>query len=319
MPMSIKGEVTDPRLADLDSSIRNWLTSNRLVLNVDAFLGHGYLALCLRAWPDSTGARLDLAVRWAIWTWAADDILDSALLDSDQAREFAADVGRAISGGGLTGAIHPAVAALVPLAMETRSLMPVEWWRKYQHEMSAWLSSATDRLARYVLPRRVPSLRAYQAIRPDDGGMLLAAAWCELATGCVTDVLDDPLVRVLLMTFSTVGYLANDLVADEGDVFTVVRALARTEGLSAEEAHGRAVALLAAELERWQYLCGVVQDDGEDGYTPPRLAMSPMGLETVVDTRRVARIFDQFLRALVEWTATSTRYASVPAAAEAGA
>lgn len=297
------------RQAELEASIREWLTSNQLIPNLDAFLGHGYLELCLRAWPDATGERLGLAARWAIWTWIADDILDTELLTYPEVVAFTTAVGRAISGGASYDDTHPAVRPLARLAMDARMLMPVAWWRQFDHEMSAWLDAATAKLARYVRPGRVPSLRAYQTIRPEDGGMRLAAMWTELATGCIAGERETPAVQELLRAFSTVGCLANDLAAADDDVFTVVRALAKSEGVSIEQARARAVDLLVAERERWCFLCDAAQDEGEDGQSAPRLAMSPTDAEVVVDSPRAARNLDQFLRALLEWTETSTRYA----------
>lgn len=303
----------DPRLADLDAAIRAWLTTSRLIPDVDALLAHGYIDLCLRAWPDVTGERLTLATRWAIWTWIVDDILDSAVLDAAEVRHFATEVSRAISGGALVGEIHPAVAALVPLAAATRTLMPATWWHAYQGELVGWVVAVGHKLAEHVRPGRVPSLREYQALRPTDGGMVLAARWTELATATVPDQQHGGRFQEILTAFSTVGCLTNDVRAADGELFSLITVLTRSERLTTQQARNRVATQLAVEWERWEAACWAAQDGSEGSLAEPVLITSPLGVEVIVNEARCVLHLDQFLRALLAWTETSTRYVPRPA------
>ncbi|GAA1977559.1 hypothetical protein GCM10009738_64850 [Kitasatospora viridis] len=306
----------DPRLPELKALIQGWLTTSRLVDDVDAFLGHGYVDLCLHAWPDASSARLDLPARWAVWTWAVDDYLDTQDLSHAEVWQFAREVSRAISGGALTGEIHPAVAALVPLATATRTLMPDTWWHAYQGELVGWIVAVEHKLAEFVRPGRIPSPREYQALRPADGGMVLAARWTQLATATVPDQRHARRVQGILEAFSKVGCLANDLRASDGEVFSLISVLAESEGVTIRGARHRATVQLAVEWERWESTCSALQEDAEEPPAAPVVITSPLGVEVIVNTPRVVRGLDQFLRALLPWTETSARYAT-PAATEA--
>lgn len=319
--------LTDRRYATLAVAIRKWLDDSQLTPDPEALLEHDYLSLCLRAWPESSGDRLTLATQWALWTWIMDDHLDTGRFDSSSGQfdqvmlnAFTGAVYQALDGlSPADGATHPAVTALGPLVEATRAAMPADWWRRYERDVHVWLHSAAIKRVRFLQPARTPGLRDYQTIRPADGGMMMASGWCELATSCVTTERHVPLLQSLLASFSTVGYLANDLAAGPDDVFTVVNALAKTERLKLPRARARATGLLAAELERWTYLCGAVTDTpGDDFRMTPGFVTSTSGATLSVDTARFARTHDRFLRALVEWTASSSRYAPTPADAGSG-
>ncbi|MCX4749806.1 hypothetical protein OG455_30555 [Kitasatospora sp. NBC_01287] len=293
--------VTDRRHTDLYVSAATFLSEHGLHPDPAAYLAHGYVDLCLSAWPGSSGARLDLATRWAVWTWLADDVLDGELRDAEPATVpvFVHALIVALNGKRQDEGPHgarPVVRALCALSRETQASMPEAWWRRYREQVIDWIDAAAAKLVRFVQPARVPSLSQYLALRPADGGMLLAAMWCEVAEECVTPQWTAPVVRLLLDAFSTVGYLANDLaaavaVAVDGDRFGVVDALEVAEELTRAQAQEQAREWLAAEERRFQVICRAVRTD-------PALDEA---------TRQLARSLDRFQWALTAWTATSSR------------
>ncbi|MFF7637802.1 terpene synthase family protein [Kitasatospora sp. NPDC008050] len=157
--------------------------------------------------------------------------------------------------------------------------------------LEEWVHAASAKLLDFVQPHRTPTLREYLTIRPTDGGMLLAAMWCELAERCVTPDWNDALVQSLLRSFSTVGCLINDLAAGSADAFTAVDALRTSRGLLPTQAHQQVRALLDAEERRFRWLQTAVRDD-----------------ELHIATRRFARSPDHFRHALADWTQVSSRY-----------
>ncbi|MCX4750502.1 terpene synthase family protein [Kitasatospora sp. NBC_01287] len=303
--------VTDRRHTDLYVSAATFLTEHGLHPDPAAHLAHGYVDLCLAAWPGSSGAPLDLATRWAVWTWLADDVLDRELRDAEPATvpAFVHALIIALNGKRQDEGPHatqPVVRALCALSRETQASMPEAWWRRYREQMIDWIDAAAAKLVRFVQPARVPSLSQYLALRPADGGMLLAAMWCEVAEECVTPQWTAPVVRLLLDAFSTVGYLANDLaaaVAVDRDRFGVVDALRVAEELTRPQARARAEEWLIAERCRFEVLC--------------RAARTDPALDDA--THRLAHALDRFLRALTAWTASSPRYRPPAAVAEAAA
>jgi hypothetical protein len=273
---------TDPRHTDLYVSART-------------FLAHGYVDLCLAAWPSAKGPELDLATRWALLTWLMDDVFDVELRDAttDEIRTM----GRALivatnrprwSGAAEPEPTHPAARALADLSRETQAAMPDGWWQRYRMQLIAWVDAAQTK--GQLLRRGAPTLREYLTIRPADGGMLLAAMWTELALECVTLDWADPLVQAMLECFSACGIAVNDLAGD-ADAFTPTAALA-AHGTTQDEARRRATEWLQGEEHRWWMLCTAVRTGG-------------YGQATV----RLAAGLDHFRRALTEWTAASSRYA----------
>ncbi|WP_280727525.1 terpene synthase family protein [Kitasatospora sp. MAA4] len=263
----------------------------------DEFLGHGYVDLCLRAWPTAVGAPLHLGVQWALLVWLLDDEFDREPRDAppEVIDRLVLALLDAVAGDAQpTVGDHPLVRALADLVRRTREVMPGFWWGRYRRQLAAWIRAAHEKLVDYVRPGRTPTLHEYQLLRPADGGMLLAAMWCELAEQCVTPDWNTPLVQELLRSFSACGYLANDLAAAPEDTFTAVAALVRTAGLSIRDAEGRAHELLRAqELSFWWARTAVQERDGA-----------------------FAGALECFRVALAEWTAASSRYAP-PVPAEA--
>ncbi|GAB2700362.1 terpene synthase family protein [Kitasatospora kifunensis] len=288
-------EVIDVRHTDLYLSAATFLTHYRLHPDPATYLAHGYVDLCLAAWPTATGAELDLATRWALWTWTVDDAFDGEMLsESRQAvGEFALSL-LLVAGGATRPAPtdHPAVHALADLTADTRALMPAFWWQRYLAHLEEWIHAASAKLLDFVQPQRTPTLRQYLTIRPTDGGMLLAAMWTELAERCITPDWNDALVQSLLHSFSTIGCLVNDLAADPSDTFTAVDALSVSRALSPAQAHRQTQALLDAEERRFWWLYSALRDD-----------------ELATTTHHFARSIDRFRHALTTWTASSARYA----------
>ncbi len=190
--------------------------------------------------------------------------------------------------------------------------MPDWWWSRYRASVEAWILAAAEKLQRFVQPSRTPTLREYQVLRPADGGMLLAAQWCELAEQVVTPDWHNPLVQSLLRSFSTVGCLTNDLAASAaGDTFNAVHALIAAQGLAPGQARERIDELLRAEVFRfWWVYCAVRQ-----GFP----VGDPSAGGPALDTGRFAWCLDQFRVALADWTRTSSRYALAPPVSTAGA
>ncbi|MBB4924933.1 terpene synthase family protein [Kitasatospora kifunensis] len=302
---------TDARYADLYGSARRFLERHGLHPDPIGYLGHGYVQLFLAAWRGATGEPLELAACWGLWTWRLDDILDQEMRDAEPKATglLVARLLRVLNGVPAEPGDHPAVRALADLVERTRPAMPESWWTRYSAELDAWLHAATDKLEGFVRPRRTPTLRQYMALRPVDGGMLLAAMWCELAMRCVTPDWDTLAVRSLLGSFSAVGTLANDLASSaQDDTFTAQDALAHTIGLTVEKARQRVREQLEAESRRfWWQLTALWDSAVEARTTDPR---DPPPASTTV---RFALALDQFQHALTAWTAHSARYRPVGA------
>ena len=294
--------LTDPRHTDLYGGARTWMTGHSLHPEPDAYLEHGYVDLCLTAWPTAAGAPLQLATQWALLIWLLDDIFDQELADAEPAAVLAfARSLQAATAHQPTSADHVAVRALANLARQTQAMMPRRWWNRYQQELLSWVHAARVKAVDYVQPGRVPTLREYQMLRPTDGGMLLAAHWCELAEQVVTPAWNDPLVQDLLGAFSACGYLANDLAALAEERFTAVAALVRTTDCSRLDARDLVESMLRAEEERFWWARTALSDVDD---AQPRSGAGP-----VRDTSQFARNLDRFRQALSEWTSASSRYA----------
>ncbi|MDH6131802.1 hypothetical protein P3T37_001176 [Kitasatospora sp. MAA4] len=288
---------SDLRRTDLYVGARTWMVQHGLHPDPDAYLAHGYVGLCLRAWPTATGAPLHLATQWALLVWLLDDELDQEQRDAAPEvidRLVLALLNTAACARRPVAGDHALVHALADLVERSREMMPGYWWGRYRRQLAAWVQAANEKLTDYVRPGRTPTLREYQLLRPADGGMLLAAMWCELAEQCITPDWNTPLVQSLLAAFSACGYLVNDLASGSEDTFTAVAALVRTGGLSVREAEGRVHELLRAqELSFWWARTALQEREGA-----PALG-----------TSRFAGALDQFRVALSEWTVSSSRYA----------
>ncbi|MDH6109505.1 hypothetical protein P3T36_000276 [Kitasatospora sp. MAP12-15] len=300
------GIPTDRRHTDVHVGARTWMVEHGLHSEPDGYLGHGYVGLCLRAWPGASGAPLQLAVEWALLTWRLDDVLDVELREAAPL-DVGGFVGRLVDtveeSEPVTPEDHPAVRALADLVERTRQVMPGDWWDRYQGHMVAWIEAAHGKLVDFVQPGRVPTLREYMTIRPPDGGMVLAAMWTELAQQVVTPDWESPLVQSLLAAFSACGYLANDLAAGAGDTFTALDALARSEGMPPTAAREKVREQLHAEEGRFWWLRCALREYSDEA----RPSAARDGL--MEDTARFAMHLDSFRHALREWTSASTRYA----------
>ena len=307
-------EVTDPRRTDLYVSAATFLHQHELHPDPSAYLAHGYVDLCLRAWPGATGAPLHLATQWALWTWRADDVFDQEL-KSAPLREVGGLVVQLVemlgNGSPPDPDDPPVVCALADLVERTRPMMPDWWWSRYRAGVETWVLAAADKLQRFVQPSRTPTLREYQMLRPADGGMLLAAMWCELAEQVVTPDWHDPLVQSLLAAFSTIGCLTNDLAAASGDLFNAVDALAAAQGLTPALAWEHVDMVLRAEVSRFRWVYFALQEFAA--------GTSATGTWLAVDTARFAQSLDLFREELTEWTRTSSRYVLAPPASTMGA
>lgn len=211
--------ITDRRHTDLYVSAATFLTQYRLHPDPAGYLAHGYVDLCLAAWPTASGAELDLATRWAVWTWVVDDVFDSEMVGQppQTVGEFALSLLLVAGGSARPSPVdRPTVQALADLVRDTRELMPTGWCKRYIAHLEGWVHAASVKLTDFVQPARTPTLREYLTLRPADGAMLLAAMWCELAEQCITPDWNDALVQSLLRSFSTVGFLTNDLAGGQG-------------------------------------------------------------------------------------------------------
>ena len=307
-------EVNDPRRTDLYASTSTFLRQHGLHPRPSAYLADGYVDLCLRAWPGATGAPLHLATQWTLWTWRADGVLDQELKGASH-RDISVLVAQLIDMLDETyppaPADHPVVRALADLVERTRLTMPDWWWARYRTGVETWVLAAADKLQLFVQPGRTPTLREYQMLRPADGGMLLAAMWCELAEQVVTPDWHDPLVQSLLAAFSTIGCLTNDLAAASGDLFNAVDALAAAQGLTPALAWERVDRVLRAEVSRFRWVYFALQEFAA--------GTSATGTGLAVDTARFAQSLDLFREELTEWTRTSSRYVLAPPASTVGA
>ncbi|MGF1426481.1 terpene synthase family protein [Kitasatospora sp. LaBMicrA B282] len=299
--------------ADLSVDALDFLTQYGLHPAPETYLAHGYVDLCLMAWPTAGGFPLRLAMRWALWTWTTDDLLDGDLRTAPP--EVIERLTRSLLCVGADGVEpapddHPVVHALAGLIRQTRMTMPDFWWQRYREQLDAWIVAARDKLVHYLQPGRTPTLREYLMLRPADGGMLLAAMWCELADQCITPHWTDPMVRDLLDAFSTCGILANDLAggSGEGETFNAVAARMADGDLSEAQARRDVSERLEAEERRFRWLYQAVRRGFPAG-PPPAVATttSPPG-DLVLDTHRFVLLLDQFRVALSAWTDSSARY-----------
>ncbi|MCX4746218.1 terpene synthase family protein [Kitasatospora sp. NBC_01287] len=290
----------DTRRPVLRSGALTFLRRYGLHPDPEGFLAHGYVDLFLEAWRGSTGRPLELATWWGLWTWRTDDLLDRELREADAATvRYLVMRLREVLDGDTAELVedHPAVRALADLVRWTRPAMPGDWWDRYASELEAWIQAATEKRQGFARVSRTPTLRQYLTLRPTDGGMLLAAMWTELALGCVTPQWRGLWMHRLLDAFSACGTLANDLAADDDDRFTAQAALVAA-GVPEAEALERVREQLSGERARLWILMTAIRQDAELGGPD---AAFPV-------TAELARALDHFVRALAEWTRTSTRY-----------
>ncbi|MFD0532244.1 terpene synthase family protein [Kitasatospora arboriphila] len=251
--------------ADLTADALGFLRQYGLHPAPEAYLAHGYVDLCLKAWPTAGGLPLRLAVRWALWTWTTDDLLDGGLgadAPPDAIERLTHSLRRVGAGSEWPAPYeHPVVHALAELVRQTRAAMPDHWWQRYREQLDTWIVAARDKLMHYLRPGRTPTLREYLLLRLADGGMLLAAMWCELAGQCITPHWTDPVVHDLLDAFSTCGILTNDLAGGtgEGETFNAVAARMADDGLSLEQARREVSERLEAEERRFRWLYSAVR------------------------------------------------------------
>ncbi|MFD0278092.1 terpene synthase family protein [Kitasatospora sp. NPDC127111] len=300
--------------AALSADALDFLRRYGLHPDPEAYLAHGYVDLCLRAWPTAGGSPLRLATRWALWTWTTDDLLDGDLCSAPpDAIERLTESLLGVAAGSVRPAPDdaPAVHALAELIRQTRATMPEHWWQRYREQLDAWIVAAHDKLVHYVRPGRTPTLHEYLMLRPADGGMLLAAMWCELAGRCITPDWTDPVVQDLLDAFSTCGILTNDLATGgggKGETFNAVAARMADGGLSAARARRDVRRRLDAEERRFGWLYSAVRRGFHTGPPPAAgIATGPAG-DLVLDTRSFALHLNQFRAALTTWTGSSSRY-----------
>ncbi|MDH6137522.1 hypothetical protein P3T37_006955 [Kitasatospora sp. MAA4] len=203
---------SDPRRTDLYVGVRTWMVQFDVHPAPDDYLRHGYVELCLRAWPTAVGAPLHLAAQWAVLVWLLDDELDRepAGAPPEVVDRLVLALLNAV-GGDVQPVVgeHPLVCAIADLVGRTREVMPGFWWGRYRRQLAAWIRAAHEKLVEYGRCGRTPTLREYLAVRPADGGMLLAAMWCELAEQCVTSDWNTPLVQELLHAFSACAHRAS--------------------------------------------------------------------------------------------------------------
>lgn len=300
--------------ADLTADALGFLRQYGLHPAPEAYLAHGYVDLCLKAWPTAGGPPLRLAVRWALWTWTTDDLLDGGLgadAPPDAIERLTHALRRVAAGSERPAPYeHPVVHALAELVRQTRAAMPDHWWQRYREQLDAWIVAARDKLVHYLRPERTPTLHEYLLLRPADGGMLLAAMWCELAGRCITPHWTDPVVHDLLDAFSTCGILMNDLAGGtgEGETFNAVAARMADDGLSVEQARREVSERLEAEERRFRWLYSAVRRGFPAGPLPEAGTATTDHPDLVLDTRRFALLLDQFRTALTTWTGTSARY-----------
>ncbi|MEY9946520.1 terpene synthase family protein [Kitasatospora sp. GAS1066B] len=298
---------TDTRHPGLHRTAHAFLERHELHHDPMSYLDHGYVKLFLAGWRGSTGEPLELAACWGLLVWRLDDVLDTELRDAEPtAVEVLVDrLLDVLDGEPAEPADHPTARALAELVQRTRAAMPEDWWTRYTAELDAWIHAAADKLEGYIRPRRTPTLREYLTLRPIDGGMLLAAMWTELALQCVTPDWNSLPVNSLLSCFSTIGTLTNDLAADtanrQGDTFTAQDALARTTGLTTEQARQRVREQLTAEKARFWFLLTAIRADVRTCDPQDPMPLSPV-------TLRFALALDHFGQALTNWTLTSSRY-----------
>ncbi|MDH6121428.1 hypothetical protein ABH930_006909 [Kitasatospora sp. GAS204A] len=304
---------SDTRHPGLHRAVHAFLERHALHHDPLGYLEHGYVPLFLAGWRGSTGEPLELAACWGLLVWRLDDVFDTELRDAalKVVSVLVARLVDVLDGEPAEPGDHPAVRALADLVERTRAVMPEGWWTRYTAELDAWLHAAADKLEGYVRPCRTPTLREYVTLRPIDGGMLLAAMWTELALQCVTPDWTSLPVNSLLSCFSEIGTLTNDLAANgQGDTFTAQDALARSTGLSAEQARRRVREQLEAEKHRFAWLLMAVRADAiadlAGRYPAPLSA----------DTVRFALALDRFRQALTDWTRTSSRYQQTTALIE---
>lgn len=265
-----------------------------------AYLAQGFVDLALAAWRGSVGERLDLATRWALWMWLADDHVDSDLQQGAAADalvmrllEILLDEQRS------SPTDHPCARALEYLVGSTTALMPRAWWIRYRDELAEWLQAAVDKRHSFVLPGRTPSLREYLAFRPVDGGMKVAAMWTELALDCVSPDWTSYELRCALDAFSAVGTLLNDLAALDSDTITAQAALAHSARIPLAEARQEISRLIDAQKRLFWVQEIAITDDADRGGEG---ALAP-------ETALLVRGCGRFLQALSNWTRSSSRYA----------
>ena len=165
----VEAKTFDPRRTDLYVGARTWMVQFDLHPAPDDYLGHGYVELCLRAWPTAAGAPLHLAAQWALLVWLLDDELDQEPLGA--APDVVDRLVLALLDAA-AGASRPRPTITLSSrrwriwSQRTREMMPGFWWGRYRRQLAAWIRAANEKLVDYVRsradadPARVPAAAA---------------------------------------------------------------------------------------------------------------------------------------------------------------
>ncbi|MER8236339.1 terpene synthase family protein [Streptomyces sp. NPDC094049] len=287
--------------------MRGWLEGSGAVPgDPAAFLRQGHLELVVRAWGDvPLGPRLETAAKWLVLTWIADDRFDDSWITRPPAevRRTTRALARAL--GPSPAPVPPdredaaLVRALSGLWTETAELTGPVWRARYSRHYRAYLDASLGYLEHRAVRGTVPTVPEYLDGRDQDGAVLCAAGWVELAHGLELgdEVWAHPRMADVLARFSHVVCWVNDLYSAPaeglaGNGKNLLSALISHEGLDGTTASARVRALYEAELTTFVFLA--------DG-----IARSPSWPPPV---RHFARGLIRFTEALVHWTATARRY-----------
>lgn len=299
------GSVPASKRDELTREMAHWMTNAGISppgVSATAYLSAGFVPLALAVWPlpQSSRPRLVLTVKWMLWMWLADDHYDTVLLGerAHVAAEFHQQCSDALDQPDTCEQRHPLAKEVVSLARQTSEMMPPWWWKRYQQTMTQWMERAYLNHVHYDRPQTTPTVAEYLAERPIDGGMMLAAQWCDLAlNSCITEEeWASPRVQDILTRFSNVSCWMNDLHDDPklyeaGKGRNLVSSLV-LEGFTPDVATAHVAALTESERRLLMFL----------GTAAARDATARHGLRDWIFNLLL------FTEELEKWTNTSSRY-----------
>ncbi len=262
--------------------------------------------LAARVLPSAELAGVDLFARWLTWALALDDTMDHPpLADSGSAvHALYDDLLRAMRRGHARPGARPLEASLVELWQETAKDMSRDWRRRFMLQLETHRDGCAEEAVNRRI-RHVPTEAEYPPLRRRAcGPFLYDLVEPVLGVELPARLLRTPRWKTLADGVADAVAWSNDLAscdleAARGDVHALPAVLARTRGLTAEQAAAAVADQIVDRLEQAWAAARKLPDmlDRLDLTVAQRAAAAQV-VKVLLDTPR----------AHIDWLAESGRY-----------
>ncbi len=263
--------------------------------------------LAARVLPSAELAGVDLFARWLTWALALDDTMDHPpLADSGSAvHALYDDLLRAMRRGHARPGARPLEASLVELWQETAKDMSREWRRRFMLQLETHRDGCAEEAVNRRI-RHVPTEAEYPPLRRRAcGPFLYDLVEPVLGVELPARLLRTPRWKTLADGVADAVAWSNDLAscdleAARGDVHALPAVLARTRGLTAEQA---ATAVADQIVDRLEQAWAAARK------LPDMLDRLDLTVAQRAAAAQVVKVLLDTPRAHLDWLAESGRYA----------